>query len=107
VKKRQKAELLFQEKLSSAGRIREIKSWKVTDSVHYPDGVRYRLVFVNIDNGFVHLLYDNHWPKGHHVHIVGVEQAYSFESIGALTDEFEKRSKEIERKLNEDKKDQN
>jgi hypothetical protein len=61
-------------------------------------------VFVNAESGLVHLLYDNHWPKGHHVHIIGVEQAYTFESIDALLDEFEKRSKEIERKLNEDKK---
>lgn len=105
MKKRQKAQLRYQEKSSAAGRIREIKVWKISDLVRYPDGVRYRLVLVNAEDGFVHLLYDNHWPKGHHVHTMGVEQAYKFESVDALLDEFEKRSKEIERKLNEDKKD--
>jgi hypothetical protein len=95
--KKQKAELLIHEKLASAkGMVREIKIWKVSDTERYPDGIRYRLVFVNTFSGFVHLLYDNHWPKGHHVHEADTERFYEFRSIGGLLEDFKKRSTEIE-----------
>jgi hypothetical protein len=100
--KKRKAELLIHEKLAAPkGMVREIKIWKVNNTECYPDGIRYRLVFVNTVSGFVHLLYDNHWPKGHHVHEADTERFYEFISIGRLLEDFKKRSNEIEGVLNE------
>jgi len=105
LKKKRKAELLVHQKSTSAkGLIREIEIWKVNHIGRYPDGIRYRLVFVNAFTGFVHLLYDNHWPKGHHVHDADSENPYQFRSVIQLIEDFKKRSTEIEGDFNESEK---
>ena len=32
--------------------------------------------------------YDNHWPKGHHRHVLGEEGTYDYRGIDALIAEF-------------------
>ncbi len=95
-----RAELLLKEKLTSPkGLIREFSIWKLKGSVRYPDRLKYRLAFVDPMRGIVHLLFDNHWPKGHHVHFGDEEQPYEFVSVEELLLEFLTRSDSIERGL--------
>lgn len=47
----------------------------------------------------VHLLHDNHWPKGHHVHYGERELPYSFSTIADLIRAFRDKADAIERRL--------
>jgi hypothetical protein len=95
-----KAELIFREKLTSPkGLIREISLWRLKRSERYPDGVKYRLVLVDPRTGEIHLLYDNHWPKGHHVHVRGHERPRPFSTLTHLLQEFRARADEIEKEI--------
>jgi len=95
-----RAELVIHQKLTSPkGLIRELSVWRLRKSQRYPEGVRYRLVLVDSASGLVHLLYDNHWPKGHHVHVGGREEVYVFTSIAELIREFRARADALEKVL--------
>lgn len=95
-----RAELLVHQKLTSPkGLIRELWVWSLRKSERYPDGVKYRLVLVDSASGKIHLLYDNHWPKGHHVHVDGREEPYRFSSVAELVREFWTKADTIERSL--------
>lgn len=95
-----KADLIIHQKLTSPkGLIRELSVWRVKRTERYPDGVKYRLVLVDSASGLVHLLYDNHWPKGHHVHAGDREELYRFTSVANLIREFRERADTIERRL--------
>jgi len=102
------AELLFHEKLTLAtGLIREIKVWRMPKSPRYPDGVKYRMALVDPTTGDVLILYDNHWPKGHHVHRAEVEEPYEFASVADLMMDFLRESTEAERLYRENKENKN
>ena len=90
-----------------SGLVREIKVWRLPLSVRYPDGLKYRLVLVNPETGEVLLLFDNHWPKGPHIHFAGSEVAYLFAGLVELLTDFRASSDELERKAYESKKNQN
>jgi hypothetical protein len=62
----------------------------------YPNGVRYRLALADTKTGECVLLYDNHWPKGHHVHVGKRESSYRFKSIEQLMKDFLDRVAKIE-----------
>lgn len=51
-----------------SGLLREVVVWSVPVSVKYPDGVKYHLALVDPLSGKALLLFDNHFPKGHHHH---------------------------------------
>ena len=68
-KRSSKATLIFHEKLSlDSGLVSERKIWRVPRSDRYPNGVKYRLALADPKTHKVLLVYDNHWPKGPHVH---------------------------------------
>jgi len=46
----------------------ELKVWKVPESLHYPDKVKYSLFLVSRASGKVLVGIDNHKPKGPHLH---------------------------------------
>lgn len=58
----------------------------VTD--RYPEGARFRLVLMDRATGDIVLLYDNHWPKGPHVHAGGAETRYQFRGVAQLLKDF-------------------
>ena len=62
--------------------------WKVDRSALYVEGVRYRLAFIRSGEDRPALLYDNHHPKGHHRHVCGVEEPYSFVTARRLVADF-------------------
>jgi len=48
----------------------------------------YRLAFVRRGEEKPAVLYDNHSPKGHHRHVEGVQQPYSFTDVDQLLTDF-------------------
>ena len=103
-----RATLVFHEKLSlNSGLLTERKIWKIPASEHYPLGFKYRLALVNPRTHEVILLYDNHWPKGPHVHWDEKERSYEFVSLEALFKDFILESAVEEKRYYEDKKNHN
>lgn len=64
-----------------------IKVWKVRPSQTSPEGVDYSLSLISPDEERV-VGYDNHWPKGHHRHVLGEEGPYDYKGIEALITDF-------------------
>ncbi len=101
-----RTQLLFHEKLVlSSGLMREIKIWQLPRSSRYPEGVKYSLVLVGPLSSKIYVLYDNHWPKGHHVHREDKEGVYEFINMATLISDFQRESAHAERKYRENKED--
>lgn len=106
--RRSKATLVFHEKLSlNSGLISERKIWKVPRSGHYLLGFKYRLVLVNPKTHELVLLYDNHSPKGAHIHWDNRERDYPFVSLEQLLKDFIQESAVEERRYYDNKKNRN
>lgn len=85
-----KAELLHKSKLIlNSGLVREIVIWKVPICHNYPQGIKYRLILVNPIWKKTLVLFDNHAPKGHHMHDqLGNTISYNFISAQLLIRDF-------------------
>ncbi len=94
--------ILKQKLVLQNGLVREAVIWKVTKSQKYPDGVRYRLALADPFSGELLVLFDNHFPKGHHKHLHGVESAYEYGSVDQLVDDFLSVCKKEETKYEND-----
>ncbi len=70
------------------GSIEEQVIWSVPRSPRQPEGCRYRLVYVRPGVEAPAVLYDNHYPKGHHKHIRGKQYPYDFVGINKLIEDF-------------------
>ena len=66
----------------------EIVLWSVERNARHPEGVRYRLAFIRAGEEAPAILYDNHHPKGHHRHISGREEPYTFVTANRLVADF-------------------
>ncbi len=64
-----------------------VKIWKVPKSQTSPEGIDYSLALISPEGERV-VGYDNHWPKGHHRHVLGREGAYSYRGIDRLIADF-------------------
>ena len=64
-----------------------VKIWKVPTSPTSPEGVDYSLSLISPEGDRV-VGYDNHWPKGHHRHVLEQEGAYAYRGISALIADF-------------------
>lgn len=64
-----------------------IKIWKVPVSRTSPEGIDYSLSLISPEGERV-VGYDNHWPKGHHRHVLAEEGPYDYSSIDALVADF-------------------
>ena len=86
-----KGELLLHEKTTDEeGNLFETKIWRVPVSGRYREGIRYRLAFVQYGESSPAVLYDNHHPKGHHRHFGPIEQAYDFQDVDHLIEDFQR-----------------
>jgi Family of unknown function (DUF6516) len=84
-----RARLLRRQKWTdNRGNLYEVVLWQVERGVRHPEGVRYRLAFIRKGEQTPALVYDNHHPKGHHRHVEGVEQSYSFTRAERLVADF-------------------
>ena len=103
-KRKGRARLLISSKLTlESGYIQEIKIWETLPSTKYPDGIRYRLALVNLASREIAVLYDNHWPKGDHVHVGKTETPYRFESVEQLLQDFFGQVEQVEGTNDENK----
>jgi hypothetical protein len=64
----------------------ELKVWSVSKSKDYPQGKKYSLFLVS--KGEVIIGFDNHKPKGHHLHLGNNELPYMFHSLEKLINDF-------------------
>jgi len=60
-----------------------VKIWKVPKSRTSPEGIDYSLALIS-QEGERAVGYDNHWPMGHHRHVLGQEGPYSYRGIDRL-----------------------
>jgi hypothetical protein len=71
MKRTRKAKLLLHDEVRDEEGWRVIiKVWHVEHNLLNPDGVDYSLTLIS-PVGERMVGYDNHWPKGHHRHILG------------------------------------
>ncbi len=75
-------------KRTEAVAIAELKVWQVPKTTHFPEGIKYSLFLVNKATGAVLIGYDNHKPKGHHMHVGDMERAFAFQDVDTLIDDF-------------------
>jgi hypothetical protein len=89
-KKVTSSKLLIKQKIPlNSGLLREIIIWEVPKTAKYPDGIRYHLVLIDLKNKKILVLFDNHYPKGHHQHLNdGSEKAYGYVSMSKLIEDF-------------------
>jgi Family of unknown function (DUF6516) len=80
--------VLREKVIDEHGNILELVIWRVPSTLRSPSSVRYRLAFVRRGEETPAVLYDNHSPKGHHRHVEGVEEPYSFSGIDQLLADF-------------------
>lgn len=93
-----RAELIIKSKLVLySGHVREIVIWKVPVTKGYPNGVKYRLVLADPIWRKVLLLFDNHSPKGPHIHVGAGEYDYDFRSVSILIEDFLKMESRLEK----------
>ena len=64
-----------------------VKIWKVPKSRTSPEGIDYSLALISPEGERV-VGYDNHWPKGHHRHVLWQEGPYSYRGIDRLIADF-------------------
>ena len=101
----QKAKLiLFRKQTLNSGLLMERKIWQIAKSDRYPDSIKYRLVLVDPKKHVVILLYDNHWPKGPHIHRANREREYVYRGVEKLLQDFLQESDVEERRYRENKK---
>lgn len=99
--------LLFRKHILNNGLLEERKIWKVTKTRKYPLGIKYRIVLVEPKEHIILLLFDNHWPKGPHIHWENQEKTYEFQSVEQLLNDFYQEVKREVEKYNENKKNRN
>ena len=80
--------VLREKVIDEDGNILELVIWRVPTTSRSPSGARYRLAFVRRSEEHPAVLYDNHSPKGHHRHVEGVEEPYTFVNVDHLLADF-------------------
>lgn len=66
----------------------ELKIWEVPISLSFPDVAKYSLFCVNRDKGEIVIGFDNHHPKGPHVHFGDIEMSYEYIDNEKLLEDF-------------------
>jgi len=91
---RRPATLLYHSKIqvihgsSEEVAIAELKVWEVQTTSYYPEGRKFSLFLVWKDSGEVIIGFDNHKPKGPHLHRRDREEAYQFKDVDQLVEDF-------------------
>lgn len=68
--------------------IAELKVMEVPVSIHYPEGLKFSMFLVLKHFGEVLVGFDNHKPKGPHLHLQGRELPYQFKGQNQLVADF-------------------
>ncbi len=67
----------------------ELSIYEVGKTSKYPDGIKYGLICKDLKTGD-QVLFDNHHPKGPHIHINDAESSYEYISDEKLIEDFER-----------------
>ena len=80
--------LFYYEKHTLHGRfVMELKMYEIEDDYKYPHKIKYSLFCKDLMiSRFV--LMDNHYPKGHHIHVDEMQSSYNFISEVQLMADF-------------------
>ncbi|MFA6238071.1 MAG: DUF6516 family protein [Bacteriovorax sp.] len=73
----------------------EIKLWEIEDRKRYLLGIKYSLYLFDPMYSRVLLGFDNHYPKGPHIHFEDRESEYDFTSIDKLISDFKLEVKKL------------
>lgn len=76
----------YRRKVLEDGTIIEMRIWEFKPNAMYPLGLRYSLFCVKY--GKILFGFDNHHPKGPHVHVGENESKYEFKGLKKLLDDF-------------------
>ncbi|MDP2864902.1 MAG: DUF6516 family protein [Elusimicrobiota bacterium] len=87
--------VLHQKLIDKHGGIEERVIWLVPKAKKHPEGIRYHLAYIPRGSKKPSVLFDNHYPKGHHKHIGDHEMPYSFVSPEKLLEDFNRAVKEV------------
>ncbi len=68
--------------------VAELRVLKVEVTRHFPEGLKYSLFLVDGASGEVLVGFDNHKPKGHHIHLGALEKEYMFIDMQTLVNDF-------------------
>jgi hypothetical protein len=68
--------------------LQEVRISTFSPSLELPEGIRYSLCLLDLEDGAVVVLYDVHRGKSHHRHLRGEETSYSFVNEDTLLDDF-------------------
>jgi hypothetical protein len=83
-----RAVLIYYEKRELFNRyVIEMTIHDVGQSIRYPVGIKYGLFFFDFDTG-KKVLFDNHHPKGPHIHLDQKELPYSYSNDERLIEDF-------------------
>lgn len=94
VASRRNAILLYHSKIQVIHGIREevaiaeLKVWKIPETLSYPEGIKFSLFLVWKESGKVIIGFDNHQPKGPHMHRRNREKSYEFKDVNQLIEDF-------------------
>ena len=66
----------------------EMKIYQIPVSMDYPERVKYSLFCIDMETNTIIVGFDNHRPKGHHVHINDEQNPYFFRGAQGLVDDF-------------------
>jgi len=89
-----KAKILYHSKITLLHRnsdivaTAELKVWKVPVDNNFKEGIKYSMFLVRKQDGKVLIGFDNHKPKGHHLHKRNIEEVYNFQGTDKLIDDF-------------------
>lgn len=89
-----KAKLRFHRKVlrvrpeSRSIAVAELKIWDLPRPSSAETGIKFSLFLVDLRTGMVIVGFDNHRPKGPHLHHLGEERTYEFVSAERLVDDF-------------------
>ncbi len=83
-----RAELIHWQKARIQDRyLIETAIWGIPVSARYPDGIKYRLLFLD-EKTKRRILMDNHHPKGPHIHLNDQQVGYVFVDDDKLLEDF-------------------
>ncbi len=65
----------------------ELKIYKIDDKVRYKDSIKYNLICKDLRSG-KQILFDNHHPKGPHIHVNDEQIEYEYRGEDKLINDF-------------------
>ena len=84
---RSKLVYYYRDEIKNKRYVIEQSIFRVIDDSRYPEAIKYSLIFVEVKTG-KKVLIDNHYPKGHHLHLDELEMSYEYKNEESLIEDF-------------------